>query len=147
MSDLLNESDFAEINAAFGDLKDTFHKNTVVYNKVTSGYSLMDNGTNTTTTTVNLDCRVTVKDDSGSEDAKTTEGSKNEHDIEIRFFAAYLKSKSLMTGNDPEFEVDKTTFNYSGEKYQLKLISFDDSDLGGNVVLVVCHCSRMIDGV
>lgn len=147
MSDLLTAADMLEINAAFTDLKDTFHKNKCMYDVVSESYTLMDNESNSVSSTIELDCRITKMDDSGSEDVKTIEGSKNENDIEIRFFAAYLKQLNLMTGNVPVFEEEKTTFKVGSDTYQLRLISFDDSDLGGNVVLVVCHCTKMISAV
>jgi hypothetical protein len=145
MTDLLGPEDLAEYRSAMDDLKDTFHKDTCQYLKYGEQFSLMDNQTPAAPVIKVLDCRVTKLQDTVSETDKSVEGTKDENQIEIRFFARYLISENLMTGNVPVFKVEKDFFTWQGSRYILDLISYDDSDFGGQVELVVCHCTKMIE--
>lgn len=143
--DLLSEADKFAINEAFGDLKDTFHKDLCAYIKVNNAFTLMDHSDNTNDASINLDCRITYTDGSESRVKKEIDGTVDKHWVEIRFFASYLKGLGFMSGNNPNFEVDSDKFKIGNDNYMLRMITYDDSDFGGDVVLVVCHCQKLIN--
>jgi hypothetical protein len=145
MTDLLSADDIADFRGAMDDLKDTFHKDSCKYLQIGESFSMMDNKKPGAPTEKTLDCRVTKDKDSSSEAGKTIEGTADENKIEIRFFARYLIGQNLMTGNIPVFQVEKDFFQWSGDRYVLNLVSFDDSDFVGQVELVVCHCTKMVE--
>jgi hypothetical protein len=146
MTDLLSVEEMGAFMAAMDDLKDTFHKDTCVFMNTPKPFSLMDNTDADSPTETSLDCRVTKKADSAKADRKI-EGVEDENAIEIRFFSRYLRANNLMTGNVPVFQIDKDMFRWQNNRYQLRMISYDDSDIAGDVVMVVCHCEKMVNAV
>jgi hypothetical protein len=140
--DLLSEAEKAEVAAAIKDVTDTFFKDQITYQNMSGTFSRMGNNNNAIPTNVSLLGRVTYKETDSQQGVKTLEGIDDKQSVEMRFNANDLRDANVMINDTPSFNMHKDYFIYEGLKYLLTMLSHDDSDFAGNIMIVVCTCER-----
>lgn len=135
MADLLTASEKAEFFAAIGDVTDTFHKNSIVYDRTSRSFNQF-NEESTSIAQVTLSCRVTLGDNDVDE---KREGSYDNDELSVAFNGEYLVAQGLMVDNaTPVFTPEQDFFIYLGVRYKLMNVSAGDSDFAGKAAIIVC---------